>query len=310
MVKVYSLKQRCASVLVCLLLIGASSAAAAAVTMADLGVSPFPRSERVQSSRGAEPVSHEFVLGSVERVRGQVRVIESARVRGVLTSVTYEAPRGSALEEVIAHYRERLVSGGASALFECRGRDCGRSNLWANQIFGQAILYGPDRDQYYLSVQRDGGRHGELLGIYVIERGNNRVYAHVEHVALEEPLVLDVTALQVENLQRHGYARIADVPYDMRGALPVAVRDQVARYSERLGAFQPGQLHLVCHLYGAAPVADLMARSDQCAQQARSVLDPEGRLEIATFGAGPLAPRNGRADSRIELIIPARLERP
>jgi hypothetical protein len=309
MVKVSSLKQRCASVLVCVLLLGASSAAAA-VTMAELGVSPFPRSERVQSSRGAEAVSHEFVLGSVERVRGQVRVSEAARVRGLLSSATYEAPRGSGLEEVIAHYRQRLLADGASSLFECRGRDCGRSNLWANQIFGQAILYGPDRDQYYLSVKRDNGPHGELLGIYVIERGNNRVYAHLEQVTLEEPLVLDVTAVQLENLQRHGYARVADLPYDMRGALPEAVRDQVAGYADRLGTFPRGQLHLVCHLYGAAPAADLIERSNQCAQQARSVLDPEGRLDIATFGAGPLAPRNGRADSRIELVIPGRLERP
>jgi hypothetical protein len=282
----------------------------AVAAMNEFGVTPFPQSERVQVRRGTEPDAHEFVLGSVERVRGQVRVGDSVRLRGVVSTATYEAPRGSALSDVIAHYREQLIADGATALFECRGRDCGRSTLWANQIFGQAILYGPDRDQFYLSVKRDSGDHGELLAAYVVERGNNRVYAHVEHVMLSEPLVLDLTAVLVEGLQRQGFAKVAEVPYDMRGALPQSVRDQLERFTEPLAALQPGQLHLVCHLYGVAPVPDLMERSTECAQQARAVIDPEGHLNIEAVGFGPLAPHNGRAESRIELILPTRLTRP
>jgi hypothetical protein len=294
------------------LLVGLVAAAAAVVAAGDstVGVTAFPQSERVQSRQGTEPVTRELVLGSVERVRGQMRVGDAARPRGIVSSATYETPRGSALETVISHYRAQLLADGATPLFECRGRDCGRSNLWANQVFSQAILYGPDRDQYYLAARRDEGDYGTLLMAYVIERGNNRVYAHVEQVVLVEPLVLDLRAVVLDNLQRQGFAQLAEVPYDLRGGLSQAVRDELAQFTDSLGTFQPGQLYLVCHLYGGASVADMMQRATVCAEQARSVLDPEGRLDISIYGIGPLAPRNGRAESRIELVIPARLERP
>jgi hypothetical protein len=287
----------------------AASMDTAGLEITELDVVPFPQSERVQSRRGSEPDSREFVLGSVERVRGQMRISDSVSLRGVVSSATYEAPRGSGLEDVIGHYRQRLLTEEAMPLFECRGRDCGRSNLWANQIFGQAILYGSDGDQYYLAVKRDAGTYGELLAVYIVERGNS-IYAHLEHTELVEPLALDLSVVLVESLQRQGYARVADVPYDLRGALPRAVHGQLERLIEPLGVVDRGQLYLVCHLYGAAPISDLMERSMQCAQQARAVLDPEGHLEIEVFGIGPLAPRNGRAESRIELVIPSRLERP
>ncbi len=273
------------------------------------GVEPFPGSDRAGGSSDRQPANHEFVLGGVERAQGQVRVAASERVRGTRTTAVYAAPRGTSLDETVAHYQDQLLADGATALFECSGRDCGRSNVWANQILGYAVLVGLDHDQYYLGALRDEGPHGELLSAYVVRRGNNQVYAHIEHIELAESMMLDVTAARVQDLQQRGFARIASMPYDMRGGLPASVRDQLVPYGDSLDGIPPGEVHLVCHVYGGDPVPELVERATVCADEALAIVDPELRLQIQTHGIGPLAPRDGRPESRIELIMPHRLER-
>ncbi len=291
-----------------LLLVVSGLLLAAEVRADRSGITPFPGAELIEHQEAGDVASHDWVLGSVERIRGATRVSNELRARGSREQATYLLPSGVGLEEAIDHYREALRAEGTE-LFDCRGRDCGRSNLWANQIYGQAILYGSDRDQYYISINRPSEPYGELLSVYVVQRGNRRVYAHVDHLELAAPLIVDTAPLVVERLQRRGHAVIADVPHDFRGELPSEVVDRISRLTDKMQGFRMRELSLTCHVYGAAPVLELKERSLACAEQARAALDPDGELDIQVYGLGPLAPRGGQAHSRLELILPYRLSR-
>lgn len=105
----------------------------------------YPGAQQVER-RPASTGSFEVPLASVERIRSETRISNLVRPSGQLTQFTYEIPAGASLDAVIAHYRAALREQGET-LFECRGRDCGRSNVWANHIYGLAILYGGDNER-------------------------------------------------------------------------------------------------------------------------------------------------------------------
>ena len=137
------------------------------------GLERFPRAWIVAFERNEEFAPREFVISAVEKIRRELRIEHKLRVEATKLGITYQMPAGTPLAEVIGHYQQAL---GPQALFSCRGRDCGRSNGWANQVFGQAVLYGPEANQFYIAADRGAG----LVAVYVIERGNKRIYAHVE----------------------------------------------------------------------------------------------------------------------------------
>ena len=122
-------------------------------------------------------------------------------------------PAGTPRDEVIEHYRRAL---GADALFACEGFDCGRSNAWASQVYGQAVLYGPDRNQFYIAADRDG----RLVSAYVIERGNRRIYAHIEVLQPEEAVSATGNAKLTERLAGDGFAGIGGVRPRRDGTIP------------------------------------------------------------------------------------------
>ena len=104
-----------------------------------------------------------------------------------------------------ARMREALRALGDDVLFRCSGRDCGRSNDWANQVFGQATLYGPDRNQRYVARQWQD----QLVSLYVIERGNKRVYAHLQFLAPQGQLGIEPNVLLGRRLAARGGGLVA-----------------------------------------------------------------------------------------------------
>jgi hypothetical protein len=65
-------------------------------------------------------------------------------------------------------------------LFWCQARDCGESSLWANEVFGNAKLYGADEQQAYLLLRLAAPKDNTLVALYSITRGNRKAYLHVE----------------------------------------------------------------------------------------------------------------------------------
>ncbi|WP_022964235.1 DUF4892 domain-containing protein [Halopseudomonas pelagia] len=143
-----------------------------------LVVEPFPRATLVDSSIQAD-ADHAVVIGSIRRINNQLRAEREVRTLGELIRATYQIPTEHGRQEAFEHAKEQLLDQPGSMLFFCEGRECGSSSLWANQVLGNARLYGPEDNQAYIVVQLDDEPQ-RFVSLYAITRGNRRVYVHVE----------------------------------------------------------------------------------------------------------------------------------
>ena len=270
------------------------------------GVERFSRSWIVGYAQDSDASPREFIVSAVEKIRRELRIRQKLRVDATAERVTYQIPAGVALDEVIEHYQRALLAG---VLFECRGRDCGRSNGWANQVFELAVLYGPDANQFYIAANLDG----RLISAYVIERGNRRIYAHVEVLHPVEAIEALTNAKLPEVLAGDGFAVVDGVRPRMDGSLPDASIEVLEGLASRLAVFERQTVFVVCHLTGPEATAALVERSEKCAERVVEVLAKAmgsgTSTKLTTFGAGPLLPRTGRPSSRVELVLPHRQQR-
>jgi hypothetical protein len=126
------------------------------------------------------------LFSPVREVNNEIRSASLARLPVQGTGQLFRIEDGADREEARDHYINELQARGAQTLFECSGRACGRSIVWANRVFGQSTLYGRDGDQDYLvagSVDEEG--KPSLTVVYTVTRGNEREYVWVEQ--LESP---------------------------------------------------------------------------------------------------------------------------
>ena len=154
------------------------------LVMAATGDSPeaFPQST-LETTVNIESSGHLVLFSAVREVNNEIRSDSLARLPVSGEGRLYQIARDSNREQARAHYLRLLGKRNAQILFECSGVRCGRSNVWANQIFNQAVLYGGDATQDYLvagTVSEDGTRW--LTLVYTVTRGNLREYAWVEHL--------------------------------------------------------------------------------------------------------------------------------
>ncbi|MDX1754942.1 MAG: DUF4892 domain-containing protein [Marinobacter sp.] len=156
-----------------------ASAPALAVNL----IEPFPLGT-VEANVTIRSPAHRVMLSPVREVNDEIRSESVARVpvdgKGHLLQIDTDSNRREARE----YYRRALAALGAKILFECSGRECGRSNVWANQIFGQAILYGRDANQDYIAAAVRQNDTSYLLLVYTVTRGNNREYVWTEQLEL------------------------------------------------------------------------------------------------------------------------------
>lgn len=274
---------------------------------APYGVEPYPRSSQVARERDDEVRPRELVLSRVDRIRRELRVQETLRVDASTEWATYLMPDGVSVAEVVQHYRREL---GSDLLFSCLGRDCGRSNDWANQIFQQALLYGLDRTQQYAAWEWQG----RLVSLYAVERGNGRVYARLQVLDPQNGVGLSANALLGNRLGERGWAIVDDVVPQRDGSFRETARTRLAALAPALEAFSGQDVYLVCHLGGTGAVETLLSASRRCAESAVELIAAAAaRGESAAlpalhgFGAGPLLPRPGSPVSRLELVVPEAL---
>ncbi len=145
---------------------------------------PFPQSS-LEATTPIRSAGHLVLFSPVREVNDQIRSESLARLPVNGEGRLYRIDRDSSRSKAREHYRRLLQARGAQVLFECAGIGCGRSNVWANQIFGQRVLYGRDATQDYLvagTTAADGSRW--LTLVYTVTRGNLREYVWVEHLAV------------------------------------------------------------------------------------------------------------------------------
>jgi len=265
-----------------------------------LNIKRFPYAWIVEYESDDEYLTREFAYGRVDKTRRDIRIEKEIRAPATIERATYQIPTGTPVSEVVEHYLKLL---GAGELFSCGGRDCGRSNDWANHIFKKAILYGPDSNQFYLAAKYED----HLIALYVIERGNKRIYAHLEVLRLETDVAVAANRVLVEHLAGDGYSVIDGLNPLGDGNLPDASRAILRELAEELNIFSGQILYVVCHLYSSASTRDVIEASRRCSEQAVAELTVDGGPTFVPFAAGPLMPRATGARSRIELVLPRRL---
>ncbi|MDH7945097.1 DUF4892 domain-containing protein [Pseudohongiella sp. SYSU M77423] len=313
-------RHRCLWLVASLLILCSGSLTADVAGSSDYaGFQRFPGSEIVDY-RTENSTIYPLALGRMQRVTGSVSASESERLQGHLRRITYAIPDGFGAEEVYNHFRSQLLSAGQRELFACQGRGCGSSNYWANDHFNNRILYGPEAGQYYMASTFQSQSNGEeVLGyaaLYVVRRGNRRLYAHLDFLELagaqaeqQRADVLTTAQAMQLRLEDSGVIVIPGISFDDNDVL---TEDQgLTLLADVLQRDALLELHLVGHMQeegdGQGQLQLLQQRSLQRAEAVRQRLVElgvdEDRLEA--HGVGPLAPycRPGPCQQRIEAVV-------
>ena len=270
-------------------------------------VSRFPDST-LEEIEVVEHANYRLVLGSLQRNREVVVPENSLRLRGDVTKIVYQVPQQYTSQEVYDYFQTQFEAKDFTELFSCSSRGCGSSNYWANDIFSNRILYGPERNQFFSAFRiGEEGAATAHLSLYVITRANRRIYAYMEIV--EEDLSSGVVAIAspelLETLNQRGVVTVPGVQFAADGSLSDST--DLSAVIELLQSNRQLRFFVVGHLAGDASLDQLIQRSTQRAELVRQELIRRGiagnRLEAQ--GVGPLAPACEIADcaDRIELVI-------
>ncbi len=191
-----------------LLLTGLSAATQAADVPGSQDLPNLPRLEdaEIVDYRPAVELERIYPLGSIRKISGQLRFDGQVAGRGNVTAITYQLPVEHSADEAFTAAREALQQQGAQLLFWCQARDCGESSLWANEVFGNAKLYGADNGQSYLLLRLAAPADNTLVALYGITRGNRRAFLHVEQFQSSAPLgdLLPTSATLLRELKSTG----------------------------------------------------------------------------------------------------------
>ncbi|MCF7203474.1 DUF4892 domain-containing protein [Pseudomonas oligotrophica] len=195
------------------LLFGVGASAADVTGSADLQVLPRYPQARIIDYRQEPVLERVYPQDSVRRISGRLRIAQQVVSSGQLTAITYRLPDSHSGIEAFEQARRHLLEQGGELLYWCEGRDCGSSSLWANSIFGRAMLYGPEAQQAYL-LARLPEAADSLVALYGITRGNGRPYLHVEQLQPDQPLgdLLPSAATLLRQLRNTGELRLARLP--------------------------------------------------------------------------------------------------
>jgi len=265
----------------------------------------FPES-RVIDFNFERDVNYQLVLGNLRRIAGKVEPERAQRLRGQLTRITYEVPQGYNGDDVYQYFLEQARARDYRELFSCNGRACGNSNHWANEVFGDRSLYGPERNQYYLALALGSSAQPEgYAAIYIITRANRRIFAHVEILDSSADGTQPTGDPLVDELREFGSVVVDGLQFDEQDRL--INREGIAIINRLLGEAPDLQVYLVVHLGGEEELDRLLDRSRRRAEQLRTELLAQGIDEnrVIATGVGPLAPRCAGSDcgERVELVL-------
>lgn len=266
----------------------------------------FPQAQ-LEEERPIQTPSHRVMLSAIREVGDELRAESSVRVAVEGTGRLYQLEPGSTRQDARRWYLEQLQTRKASILFRCTGRECGRSNVWANQVFDDATLYGRDAQQDYLVAgleDNDGERW--LIVLYTITRGNQREYLWVEQLKLAEDA-------RVPGLNATA-GRLAGpmiVPWEGDISIRFEWDAETRRILNEMASDRDSRIVIAgfSDLRPDESVEQALTRSDKAAQTMSDLLDRSGmaRSRHIIRNIGPLvrfsAP--GRPENRIEILVVA-----
>ena len=228
---------------------------------------------------------YRFALDSVVTINRTVRIDNEMRLSGELFRTTWEFPKSFEPDQILDRLRNQIVKLGGDLLFECDGRDCGPSNIWANDLFQNPDLVGRDDHQRYLAVQLND----RFLALYAVRHGNRRVYLNVDHIAQDQD-----SSGWLALLESRGWVKLPDER--------ASTLNQLADFLTSTSM----AIHVVAHESGR-DVGIAQSKSEQRAARVKTALIDAGVLSrnIESFGLGALAPSVLGADNSAVVVIDA-----
>jgi len=143
-------------------------------------ITPYPHSKNIFSDSN-KVTNHQLVASLVKKINGVIQPEHDIWLDGILSRHVFLLPDGHNSESAFFHFSKNLKDNHINTLFECAGRSCGPSNIWANNIFNSPILNGLDQEQFYSINFSKTTTKTDFYVIYTVKRGNKRVYALVDH---------------------------------------------------------------------------------------------------------------------------------
>ena len=140
------------------------------------------------------------------------------------------------------------------------------------------------------------------MAVYVVQRGNRRIYAHVDLGTADAPPVVAADTGLAGQLRQQGFAVVADVVPALDGGLDAADLAAVDAAAAQIAGLEGRTVYVVCHL-DAGGTESSLARSAACAETIVGRLRTVG-ITAFGFGGGPLLPRAGFPANRVELVMP------
>ncbi|MFZ8976822.1 MAG: DUF4892 domain-containing protein, partial [Pseudohongiellaceae bacterium] len=256
-----------------------------------------------------EPDSnYRLILGRLQRSRGVVVPESEERIRGDISKLIFEIPREYSAEDVYGYFRSSFSDKGYDELFGCIGRECGSSNYWANDIFRNRVLYGPERNQYFLNVRaHTESAEPAHIALYVITRGNRRTYAYLEIVeppGTSGPIQVIGEAF-LTDIEEAGAIILSGIRFSSDEQLNASV--DLSALALELSERPEQKFYVVSHLVAEGNLDQLLARSSRRAEAVRRHLITLGvkDSQLVSRGLGPLAPlcAQERCADRVELVL-------
>lgn len=146
---------------------------------------PIPGA-KLEATTAIDSPNHRILLSSLREVDNEIRADRQVRLAAKGTGSLYRLDQDSSIERAREQYRSLLLQNGAHILFECEGLSCGPSNAWANEVFHQSMLYGPDDGQgASVAAFRNDAGFLQLWVSYTIRRVNQRGYLWLERLEID-----------------------------------------------------------------------------------------------------------------------------
>lgn len=250
-----------------------------------------PLPSGITIDRSAELVSqstqtvrdYRFPLGAVVKINREVRIDREQQLSGQLTRTTWEMPKSFDPSQLLQALRDQVVTQRGDILFECDGRDCGTSNIWANDLFNNADLYGRDDFQRYFAAKLDD----QFLASYAVRRGNRRVYLHLDQITEAQQ-----AAPWLVLLEDRGWAKLPSIEEP--------VLKQLADYVQNNGL----SIRLVGHQQGSDQ-GIAQQKSIRLVDQVAAFMEQQSLNsdQYETHGVGALAPSVLGADQFAVVVI-------
>lgn len=251
----------------------------------------YPRAQRVETVEETSVTTHQIMLGPLKKINSEITPDASLYVQGLRSRHTYliaDEPRTGLVFDFFAAQLQQK----GQILYQCAARECGRSNYWANSVFERRILFGPDQHQHYII----GIINGYYTAIYVAQRATGQVYAHLDVIEDQQASLLDGDNLLRALQTLLGVQLSAEPSDEITKKLAQILNDDVSI-----------NIYVVAHdgLMAAENVPAAIKRTDKLAVALKSRLVTAGisAERLQAYGVGPLAPLEGAAPRRLELIL-------